>query len=248
MSADPLSPEHWNGENKLAVLAETVAMNESSLLEYCSRKGLRVEQIIRWKEIAITAIEVAEPLGDSTDKVSQWEQVGRLSGLIKVAAVQIKCTLHDLEDSTGEVSESTIGIAPFVQRIKELLDDENLATDNSSVLSAELTSHTDSINELVTRTMMAFQFADRISQRLDNVSKSLAHITRLIEDERRMNSAEEWELLKVAIKQTYTMEAEKLIFDQVLAGIHPDQIAEEQSRAAKCGVDESSCGDNIELF
>ncbi len=176
------------------------------------------------------------------------EQIDRLSGLLKVAAVQIKCTLLDLADSTGDLTESITDIAPFVQRIKALTDRESLMASNSSALSAELISHADSINELVTQTMMTFQFADRISQRLDNVSKSLARITHLIEDNQRTDVPEEWELLKLAIRKAYTMEAERLIFDQVLAGVHPDQIVDEQSRLAQCGAEQSSSGENIELF
>jgi len=51
--ADPSNPEHWSGENKFAVLIETASMNEQELSEYCRRKGLYVEQLLRWKEAAI---------------------------------------------------------------------------------------------------------------------------------------------------------------------------------------------------
>lgn len=55
--ADPSNPENWSGENKLAVLIETASMNEQELSEYCRRKGLYAEQIIRWKEAAIAGNE-----------------------------------------------------------------------------------------------------------------------------------------------------------------------------------------------
>lgn len=50
--ADPSNPEKWSGENKLAVVVETAALNEQELSEYCRRKGLYAEQIARWKEAA----------------------------------------------------------------------------------------------------------------------------------------------------------------------------------------------------
>lgn len=46
--ADPSNPESWGGENKLAVVIETAALNEQKLAEYCRRKGLYPEQIQRW--------------------------------------------------------------------------------------------------------------------------------------------------------------------------------------------------------
>lgn len=50
--ADPSNPESWSGENKLAVVIETAALNEEELAEYCRRKGLYPEQILRWREAA----------------------------------------------------------------------------------------------------------------------------------------------------------------------------------------------------
>jgi len=51
--ADSSNPENWSGENKLAVIIETAAMNEQGLSVYCRSKGLYAEQIVRWKEAAI---------------------------------------------------------------------------------------------------------------------------------------------------------------------------------------------------
>ena len=53
--ADPSNPENWSGENKLAVVIETAALNEEELAEYCRQKGLYVEQIVRLLMIALMA-------------------------------------------------------------------------------------------------------------------------------------------------------------------------------------------------
>ena len=62
MPADPSNPENWNGENKLAVVIETAALNEQELAEYCRGKGLYVEQITRWREAAIAGAQTQRPL------------------------------------------------------------------------------------------------------------------------------------------------------------------------------------------
>jgi len=51
--AVPADPESWSGQDKLAVVIETAALNEQALSEYCRRKGLYLEQIERWKEAAM---------------------------------------------------------------------------------------------------------------------------------------------------------------------------------------------------
>ena len=59
--ADPSNPENWSGENKLAVVIETAALNEEELAEYCRKKGLYAEQIARWRESAVAGTDV-QPL------------------------------------------------------------------------------------------------------------------------------------------------------------------------------------------
>ena len=60
--AESKNPENWSGENKLAVVIETAALNEEQLAEYCRKRGLYVEQIMRWREAAIAGAETLRPL------------------------------------------------------------------------------------------------------------------------------------------------------------------------------------------
>ena len=70
--ADPSNPENWSGDNKLAVVIETAALNEEELAEYCRRKGLYVEQVARWREAAIAGADTERPL--SADERRQLQQ------------------------------------------------------------------------------------------------------------------------------------------------------------------------------
>lgn len=74
MPADPSNPERWNGENKLAVVIETAALNEEELAEYCRRKGLYVEQIARWREAAIGGAQTQQPLSAAQRRALQQER------------------------------------------------------------------------------------------------------------------------------------------------------------------------------
>ncbi len=72
--ADPSNPEHWSGENKLAVVIECAALNEEELAEYCRRKGLYVEQVTRWREAAIVGAETQRPLSAAERRELQQER------------------------------------------------------------------------------------------------------------------------------------------------------------------------------
>jgi transposase len=72
--ADPSNPEHWSGENKLAVVIETAGLNEEELSAYCRRKGLYVEQISRWREAAIAGAQTLRPLSAEERRELQQER------------------------------------------------------------------------------------------------------------------------------------------------------------------------------
>ncbi len=72
--ADSSNPENWSGENKLAVVIETAALNEQELGEYCRRKGLYPEQIQRWREAAAAGNDDRQRLGASERRELQSDR------------------------------------------------------------------------------------------------------------------------------------------------------------------------------
>ena len=47
----------WTAEDKLAVVVETISMNEAELSAYCRSKGLYTEQILEWKQAALSGYQ-----------------------------------------------------------------------------------------------------------------------------------------------------------------------------------------------
>lgn len=43
------TPENWSSADKFAVVLETSRLNEAELSEYCRKKGLMPEQVVRWR-------------------------------------------------------------------------------------------------------------------------------------------------------------------------------------------------------
>ncbi len=72
--ADPSNPENWSGENKLAVVIETAALNEEERAEYCRSKGLYVEQIAGWRDAAAAGAETQRPLSRAERHEFQQER------------------------------------------------------------------------------------------------------------------------------------------------------------------------------
>ena len=59
---DDSRPDSWSAQDKLAVVIETAALNESELAKYCREKGLYAEQVTGWREAALKGYERDEQL------------------------------------------------------------------------------------------------------------------------------------------------------------------------------------------
>jgi len=59
---DDSRPDSWSAQDKLAVVIETAALNESELAKYCREKGLYAEQVTGWRESALKGYERDEQL------------------------------------------------------------------------------------------------------------------------------------------------------------------------------------------
>ncbi len=57
---DDIKPDNWTGQDKLAVVIETAALNDSEVSEYCRKKGLYPEQVHRWKQAALKGYDSDE--------------------------------------------------------------------------------------------------------------------------------------------------------------------------------------------
>ena len=96
---------------------------------------------------------------------------------------------------------------------------------------------------MVNQAIVAFQFYDRLSQRLSHVNNGLAWLAELVGDETRAGDAQAWADLQARIRARYSMPEEIEMFEAVLLrGLTVEQAIREFM--AKM----STKGDDIELF
>lgn len=105
------------------------------------------------------------------------------------------------------------------------------------------------MQEKINQAITAFQFYDRISQRLDHVSNSLENMCDLMTCPTELNDPDAWQAIQDRVKNSYTMESERLMFEHILRGASVKEALEiyqhhfEEEKQAK-NDDE----DEVELF
>lgn len=93
------------------------------------------------------------------------------------------------------------------------------------------------------RTIIAFQFYDKLTQRLAHVSNSLRALSELVNDREQLYNPYAWRGMQEKIKSKYTIESERVMFDELLKGATIEEALE------RCKVMQTeSAKEVIELF
>ena len=124
-------------------------------------------------------------------------------------------------------------------------------TDKWEAQRSDIMAASQQMHQQMQRAIVAFQFYDRLTQKLHHVNESLTHLGDLISDSRRLYNPGEWNRIQQEIRSNYTMECERLMFDHIMQGATVREALElyrhqfEQTESLACT---DNTDDDIELF
>lgn len=175
------------------------------------------------------------PLNNGSNAKSpdlDWSQVRETVRLLNLAVTHIEESMHVGDDSVDALTDSFTTMAGDIQSVQKSI--EALPESVRSELTEDIETKCDSLKQQVHNAIIAFQFYDRLIQKLTHVSHSMDTMADLILDQSRLFNPNEWTALQEKIRASYTMESERLMFDALMGGasIHEAmEIAEKHDGA-----------------
>jgi len=175
-----------------------------------------------------------------------WSQLKETVLMLNLAVAQIDQSMNEGNSSVETLSGSFTALATNLTDIKssilQMKDEDDDADKLKLIIEGSTTTALDKVHSAI----IAFQFYDKLTQRLDHVSGSLGALAALITDPAALYSPIEWRALQESIRSKYTMEEERNMFDKVIAGAPIEEALADFKQAIldKNGSDE----DDIELF
>lgn len=179
---------------------------------------------------------------------AEWSHVRETVNMLYLAICQIDSTLKEsnravetLTNSFTALANHTHSVSQQVQDLEQPSELDAFKTDLSKT-AAELQSN-------ISESVSAFQFYDRVCQRLDHVTESLGNVSDILESNEKMQSPEVWSDVQEKIKSSYTMESERIMFEFIMRGGSVKEALEiylhhfDQEQQGKDQFD-----DEIELF
>lgn len=156
--------------------------------------------------------------GSSSDNPDlNWSQVRETISMLCLAMAQIETSLNDSSKSvdvlTGTFTEIANNAQSIVNTLQQSANGEELEANREDMM-AKASSVLSKMNHAV----VAFQFYDRLSQKLGHVNESLNHLGDVISDSSRLFNPSEWSKIQTEIRTNYTMECERMMFDLIMKG------------------------------
>ncbi len=160
---------------------------------------------------SLTAVNESEVMN------REWGRVSDTIQLLNLAIAQISLSLRVGDRSVDVVGNAFETLLAQIDRISGTLkttgvEDRNTGAEELSELCRQAAAQTQSF-------IVAFQFYDELSQRMNHVSSGLSGLSKLIQDDERFNSPDEWLALHKMIRERYTIKDEIEMFDAVMNGM-----------------------------
>ena len=143
-----------------------------------------------------------------------WSQMKETILIINVAVARIEHAMIEGDDSFTSLSQSfveTVNSAKEIALSAEELDE--------SPIKNKIKENCEDITQRINDSIIAFQFYDKLSQRMALVSKTLGALTGVLEDKSKTNNQGEWIKLQNMIRSKYTLDSDQEMFDAVLNGM-----------------------------
>lgn len=144
-----------------------------------------------------------------------WSQVRETILMLHLSMAQIELAMTD---STSSVSELTDSFAYILETLNAIQKIAHQLPDTPEVkpAKAEIGNLGGDVKIKINQAIYAFQFYDRLSQRLSHVCRSLDDLSVLVNDPMRLYNPSAWVELQQQIRSKYVTEDDRYMFDTLM--------------------------------
>ncbi|MCL1038955.1 hypothetical protein L2750_17635 [Shewanella submarina] len=140
-----------------------------------------------------------------------WIHIHETVKLLLLSMAQIELTLTDGDHNVTGLGLLFTEMAGHLREVNKHLRD-------SPDTPEEIMQHGNVLESKINEGVIAFQFYDRLSQRLEHVVTGLELAEDILSDEVRRIKPQSWKAIQKEIKMNYSLECEKKMFDLVIQG------------------------------
>ena len=171
------------------------------------------------------------------DYVLGSKEVQQTILVLNLSIAQIDLSITEGDNSVNTLIDSFTYMSHHIQQIQQAgskLVEMSEQTGDVDEHKSLLLSEASELSAKMQQAIIAFQFYDKLSQRLEHVSHGLTGLAEIVSHEMKVKSESEWEAFKSSVRKGTTMREEEelfeLIFDQHVPTEEAIEIMKERMR------------------
>lgn len=185
---------------------------------------------------------------ESTDdtvmmRVATWTPEQQIARMLVLCEAQMESALSESDVAVEALIKSFAGLIEAGQALGSLSDKIPPGADPSA---ADLARQLDALRKQTAAAVVAFQFYDKLTQRLGHVRYSLSALAMFVCDRAKSGEREQWQRLFTTLRRLYRTEEERELFKLMVDGATAEQ-AREHIQQSTLTLRASATGD-IEIF
>jgi hypothetical protein len=156
----------------------------------------------------------AAPLAD-------WTPEQQIAHMLELCEAQMESALCESDLAVDSLVKSFSGLAETARSIRAA--SAKLTPEQRAILGEfDLKKQMEALEKQMTSAVVAFQFYDKLTQRLGHVRYSLSTLAMFVCDRAQATQREQWRRLFTTLKRLYRTEEEKQIFQMMVEGASAD--------------------------
>lgn len=157
--------------------------------------------------------------------------------ILNLSVAQIDLSISEGDNSVNTLIDSFSFMSKHIETIQDTgckIAEMTAGIEGVDAHQSLLLSEAGELSQKMQQAVIAFQFYDKLSQRLDHVSHGLSGLAEIVSHEMKVKDAEEWENFKSSVRKGTTMREEEelfeLIFDDGIAAETAIEIMKDRMR------------------
>ena len=155
---------------------------------------------------------------------ADWSPEQETALLLDLCEAQMAAALRDSDQSVDVLVRAFTELVEASRVMSELAKQLSSASTATTPNSVELNRRCDAISLQINDAIMAFQFYDKLSQRMGHVRHSLSTLAMFLCNRTQVQQREYWLKLLTSLRRLYRTAEERAAFDLIAEGATADEV------------------------
>lgn len=164
---------------------------------------------------------------DMADIAASFTPELQMANMLGLCEAQMESALQDSDKAVDALIQAFTCLVDTTRSVNALT--ENLPPEIKETVAIGLNQQVQTISKQMASAVVAFQFYDKLTQRLGHVRYSLSTLALFVCDRSQVASPDQWRRLLNTLRRLYRTDEERQIFQNIMDGIASGQGLKEGS-------------------